>query len=338
MKRFYLLFILFIITSLVSSGKVVTLPDISKPDFIIVDSDQLYITEGGSIYIYSLKDFSLKKKFGKQGEGPQEFKLNSYGGNALGIDIQPDAILISSVGKLSIFTREGKFKKEMKAPFHFFRNMFLGMGNRFVGTGSAQDQQKNYITAEIYDEELKKVKEVCRWENFFKPGKGTRVFDETIIFQVSDHKIITSSGRDFKLNVFDNNGTKLYSIHQEYEKIEISEDLKEEVVKYFKTSPATKNVYNFIQPIIFPKDLPAIRNFLAKDKHLFVTTYKKKDQKTELFIFELKGSLLKKMFIPIAAQTPLIDYPHNIKNGKLYQLLENEDTENWDLHIFEIKY
>ena len=338
MKRFHLLFVLFIFTSFVFSGKVVTLPDISKPDFIIVDSDQLFITEGASVYIYSLKDFSLEKKFGNQGEGPQEFKLTAYGGTGLGIDIQPDAILVSSVGKLSIFTREGKFKKEMKAPFHFFRNMFLGMGNRFVGTGSTKDQQKNYITADIYDEELNKVKEVCRWETLFTLGKGTRVFDETIIFQVSDNKIIATSGRDFTLNVFDNNGTKLYSIHQEYEKTEISEDLKKEVVNYFKTSPATRNVYNFIQPITFPEYLPAIRSFLVKDKNIFVTTYKKKDQKTELFIFELKGSLLKKTFIPIVAQSPIFDYPFNIKDGKLYQLLENDDTENWDLHIFEIKY
>jgi hypothetical protein len=337
MKRFHLMLILFIIASFVCSAKIVTLPEVSKPDFLIVDCHQLYITEGPSIYIYSLTDFTLKKKFGKEGEGPQEFKINSYGGSVLGIDIQPDAILISSVGKLSIYTREGKFKKEMKAPFHFFRNMFMGMGKCFVGTGSTQDQRKNYITAVIYDEELKKVKEACRWENFFKPGKGTRVFDEPIIFQVSDNKIIATSGRDFKLNVFDNKGTILYSIHQEYEKIEISEDLKKEVVDYFKTSPTTKNVFNYMQPIIFPNDFPAIRNFLAKDKKLYITTYRKKDQKTELFIFDLKGNLLKKTFIPIAAQTPLIDYPYNIKDGKLYQLLENDNIEDWDLHILEIE-
>jgi hypothetical protein len=29
-------------------------------------------------------------------------------------------------------------------------------------------------------------------------------------------------------------------------------------------------------------------------------------------------------------------YPFDIKNDKVYQVLENEDTEGWDLHVTEV--
>ncbi|MGD2088646.1 MAG: hypothetical protein PVH61_20885 [Candidatus Aminicenantes bacterium] len=48
--------------------EVVPLPDLINPDGIQADRHQLYITERHSIYIYSLKDFKLTKKFGKSGE------------------------------------------------------------------------------------------------------------------------------------------------------------------------------------------------------------------------------------------------------------------------------
>jgi hypothetical protein len=139
------------------------------------------------------------------------------------------------------------------------------------------------------------------------------------------------------MNVFDGNGKKLYSIQHEYERIKISETYKEEVIKFFKTDPTTKNVFHLIQPILFHEYLPAIRTFFVKDKNIYVLTYKRKDQKAEFFIFDLKGRLLNKLFLPLVAQTPLIYYPFNIKDGKLYQLVENEDQEEWELHIHEIK-
>ncbi|UCH97990.1 MAG: hypothetical protein JSV88_14355 [Candidatus Aminicenantes bacterium] len=338
MKRFCLLFVLllFIFTNFVFADKVAILPDILKPDSITVDNNQLFITEGASIYIYSLKDFSLEKKFGKEGEGPKEFKITSYGGSGLILDVQPEVLLISSVGKLSIFTRAGTFKKELKAPYSFFGNAFLGMGHRFVGMCSTMGEQESFITVNIYDAELNKVKEVCRWESPFRPGAGTRVFTEPYIFQATENKIFTAGGKEFKINVFDSNGKKLYSINQKYEDIKISEGLKKAVINYFKTSPSTKNVFQFMQPIKFPDYFPAILSFLVKDNKIYVLTYKKKDHKHECFVFDLKGKLLKKVFLPVIEQTLVSYYPFNINDGKLYQLLENEEAEEWELHVTEI--
>jgi hypothetical protein len=72
-----ILFLIFFLTFPASTdaGKVVPLTQSGKPNSITVDKNHVYITDQGSIAIYSLKDGKLKKTFGKKGEGPGEFRL-----------------------------------------------------------------------------------------------------------------------------------------------------------------------------------------------------------------------------------------------------------------------
>ncbi len=113
MRKTNLVILLLLLANLVFATKIVPLPEIIKPDLIKVDGDDMVIAEKASISIYSLKNFKLIKKFGKEGEGPQEFKL-IMGFFGLNISIHPEYIIINSVGKISYFTRKGEFIKEKK--------------------------------------------------------------------------------------------------------------------------------------------------------------------------------------------------------------------------------
>ncbi len=64
--------------------------------------------------------------------------------------------------------------------------------------------------------------------------------------------------------------------------------------------------------------------------------WKWENKRVEFFIFDLKGKLEKNIYIPFAFQDALRPYPAAIKNGKLYQLIEN-DEEEWELHISVIE-
>ena len=64
------------------------------------------------IYIYSLKDHTLIKKFGGRGEGPMEFM-----GNNINLLPYPDHIIVNSQGKITYWTKAGEFVKEVKCPF-----------------------------------------------------------------------------------------------------------------------------------------------------------------------------------------------------------------------------
>ena len=146
MRKFMLVlvFISMLFTKPVLAVKIVPLPQLQKPNALAVDDNQLYIADGTSIYIYSLKDFSLKKKFGRDGEGPKEFKRKIYV-----IDIQHDYIVVNSLGKISYFAKDGKFIKEMRTPPQHIR--FRPLGEKFTGVGTFVEDQVMYQGINIYD-------------------------------------------------------------------------------------------------------------------------------------------------------------------------------------------
>ena len=110
MRRLVLLVLILILFSMVTFGeKLATLEGLSKPGSLAVDPycPQFYVTEEATIYIYSLADFKLKTKFGKAGEGPQEFHIIP-GTNGLVVQPLKDSLLINSMRRVSFFSKEGK--------------------------------------------------------------------------------------------------------------------------------------------------------------------------------------------------------------------------------------
>jgi hypothetical protein len=65
-------------------------------------------------------------------------------------------------------------------------------------------------------------------------------------------------------------------------------------------------------------------------------TFKKDGEKNEFYVFDTKGKLLEKIFIPLINMDERSPYPFAIHKGKVYQLNENEDDETWELHVTEI--
>ncbi len=113
MKNLSVLFILlfFLAISLSFSGKdSIELSEITSPDGLFINNKYVYISQGTDIFQYSKNDFKLKKKFGRKGEGPGEFK-----GRVDYINILPENLLISSRDKISYFTKNGGFIKEIKS-------------------------------------------------------------------------------------------------------------------------------------------------------------------------------------------------------------------------------
>ena len=102
MRKITFILLVIFMSSFILETRIVHLEEILKPVTINLDKDQIYITEGASIYIYSLKDFKFVKKFGKEGEGPHEFKIIPQ--LPLIINVQTDKLLVNSLGKISRFT------------------------------------------------------------------------------------------------------------------------------------------------------------------------------------------------------------------------------------------
>jgi len=162
------------------------------------------------------------------------------------------------------------------------------------------------------------------------------ILSRSLVYQTHSDKIFITGKEGFGLDILDNTGKKLYSIaRKDYKKRKFtSEDEKKfrEVLK----SRFKVQYDRFKSRISFPDYFPEIFNFFIADNKIYISTWKWKNEKIEFFIYSLKGKLLKHLFIPFVFQNALQPYPAVIKNGKLYQLIENDDEE-WELHITDIK-
>ena len=97
-----------------------------------------------------------------------------------------------------------------------------------------------------------------------------------------------------------------------------------------------------MKPIKFPEYFPAVAAMFITGDKIYVVTFKTTplDDSTDNFdvlVFDLKGKFLKKILLPVKMMDPIQFYPYTIHEGKMYQLVENEDEEAYEVHITEIK-
>ncbi len=335
MKFMTLLLILFLSAPFVFSEKVSVLPDIMKPQFIAVDNDQLYISENTTVYIYSLKDYKLKCKFGKQGEGPEEF--NTY---AIVIP-QQDSLIINSRGKVSYFSKDGKYIKEIKNKAGVIGGGgFLPLGKNFVGQGFTREENKIYSTFNIYDSQLLKIKEISRNDLDRRPQKINPLDAKLyrLDFKVYGEYIYIGNDKNGIIKVYDKEGKNLMSITYKYNKIEVTEKDKNEMLEEYRINPDTKAAYERLKDRIeFPGYYPLFYDFFPIGKKTYVLTYKRDKNSAEFIVFNNEGKFIKKSLAPFYQTNMHLTYPHTIVGDKLYQLVENEDEEEWELHISTIK-
>lgn len=328
----------------VLAAEVIALPGLGKPNSVTLFKDRLYITDQASILIYSLPDARLIKTFGRAGEGPGEFKVSSIDRLWLRIIIHKEHILVNSWSKLSIFTLDGTFIEEKKVILNPHAQFFKPLGKKYVGYNRESRDNVNYFFVNFYDPfTLQKEKEIRRLKSYVTGNTIDILWFALIlknetrrgpIFQVYDDRLFLE-GEDCRIFVYDQQGKELrsFSVH-DYEKLEIPEDFKKEVMKYLEkrlitTFPRVKQNGKF--PRYFP-----LQSFQVDDGKIYVQTFKLDRGKSEFYIFDLEGKLLRKVMVPFRESELLCAYPFTIAGGKIYQLIENEDTEEWELHINKI--
>jgi hypothetical protein len=340
MKRCVLIFITAILTSFLFSfvtyGEVAAaLTEIMKPRSMAVDDSQLYITEQTKVFIYSLKDFKLLKSFGEAGEGPGEFKTLPH--VPVTVDVSTDRIIVSSMRKISYFTKKGEFINEVKA-VNLALNLRL-FGDRFVAWSQARTEGVIYNTICLFDSQLNKLKELYRMEDSYQgQGRGYRVLHKVFTYVPYKDKLLLPGLDDAVIDIFDSQMNKLLSIKLDQERRKVDSEFRDKLLNFYKTSPETRELYEtHLKPLIFPDYFPAIADFFVDNGTVYIRTWKSENGASEFFTYDLNGKFIRRLFIPFQYETELTAYPGMIKNGKLYQLVENEKKESWELHISTIK-
>lgn len=324
-----------LLMSTLHSKQIVKIPQVLNPTQIHVIKDRMYIVDGITILIYTLKDFQLNKKIGKKGEGPGEFKDAIYW-----LYFRGNRMIVNSQAKVSYFSLEGGFIKEKKAFTGSRAGDFCPIGNQFAAVQFLTEKQTFFKTVNIYDSNLKKIKEIYRVKEDFQPGKYMKAYSEPKTFTVHNDKIYVSFDNDFKITVFNSQGEKLFMIKKEYQRLEVSKEHQQAAHLFYKNHSYYKKYYERIKRLLeFPTHLPAVKTFSFSEDKLYVQTYYKKDKKTEFYVFTPMGKFLESVFLPIIGEeefTYQIQTIYEFKNEKLYQLVENEENEEWEVHISDL--
>ncbi|MCP4218502.1 MAG: hypothetical protein GY765_27960 [bacterium] len=336
MKKLVILMVLAMLSAVVFAAKIVPLPDLNVPFFIKVDDSRLYISDGPTISIYSLKDFKLQKAFGKVGEGPREFKLTRRNAGAVMIGLTKDFIIANSVNKITYFNKDGTYIKEMPTSSKGLR--FIPLGDGYVGEAFIQENKKNQSVRYTFDAQFNRVKELYRRPSFFQQsGDLNPFYIISPVIDVYKGKILIN-GVDNELYVYNAKGEKVKTITHDYKKITITQATKERTLKWFQTYISFKRIWPYIKGrLVFPEHYPGIRTFSVADDNIYVLTHLRIKDKVQFVIFDMEGKLVKKAMVPFVDKGENLWCPYTISGGNLYQLVENEEEESWDLHITEIK-
>lgn len=336
MKKTCIFVVLILIAALGRAEKLVTLTDIMKPTFFVSGEDRFYVVETSKVHIYSLKDYKLKKTFGKAGEGPQEFRPAPFGP---GIIISPlkDSLLITSMGRVSHYTRDGEFIKMFNTGMMQF-SFYQEIGDGLVGLGgdAERDGRTFYLTLNIYDKELKKTKELHRQKTF---DRGSFEFPQTqTVPHASGDRVFLPAESGFKIYEFDTAGNRKVLIDREYDPVKMTDTFKEGVLEFFKTNPYTAPQYETFKNMIkFKSHFPVIQHMTGDGDKLYILTFLQEREKYETFVYDSRGKFLKRVFLPYHQENPFSIAPFDFKNNRFYYLPFNEDTEEWELHAMTIE-
>jgi hypothetical protein len=283
----------------------------------------------------------LIKRFGRAGEGPQEFKL--FPEFSPELDIQKDGILVNSLNKVSFFSKNGDFKWEKKSPGYVLEHFNRISGDRFVGQRVERDAEILYLVIKLYDLDFSNEREIHRHPYYLKRGKHNPIHRGIYIsnLYVYQNRIFVGGAVDSgTIHVYDDQGKKTNEITPGLDPVPFTEKDKQGWIDSYMSNDEYKQLYERRKKWFdYPEFFPMFQNFIVADDRIYIQTYKRNDKtgSNELLILDLNGKLLKKTWIPLVEFWDFSPNPYTIENGLLYQVVENDETEEWELHVTPIE-
>lgn len=299
-------------------GIVTAFPDLAKPIELRIDKNYIYITDQQSLFVYDKNNFKMIKKIGQKGEGPQEFQTN------LRVNLLKNKIFLNDSYKVVQYSKSFELLQEKRLTYVIDR--INPIEDKFVLVVPKEIDNQKYRVYKVLDKNLENAKDILVEpddQSFYKnliPDVSKCRTSESNIF-------IAQSRKGFYIDVFNNQGKKIYVIEKKLKKIKYVErhkKLYEDEILYF----VGKNRFDkYKERKLFEKPMdefvPDFNNFWVIENRIYVKTYDIKDNTEKYIILDLKGNIQKEVFLPITYMEIL-----TFNNNKFYYLTEAEEDEN----------
>jgi len=303
--RTFILLILGIAAS-VSAQTTIVLSDVLKPHQIAVDGNDLYVFDEAdySLHVYTISPFAPKLKMGQKGDGPHDFKYLPL------VSVQPEFLTCTDFTKIIWYSKKGEFLKakafsDLK-DFDINSEMLLvPVKANFLRITADHEKFKRRVF--LLDPAFQTIKQLYEGPFIWMQGSATDVRTDTVSAQGLAF-IADTAG--FRISVFDDRGTLLRTI-----------DKSKDVEKV--------------------QDRALLHQYGVSDNKIYATTYLKKDGLTEMLVLDLEGRVLKRLRLPLPSIRPgrgVLRYDlFTVAQDKLYELLQNKGTGQWELQVTDLK-
>ncbi len=333
--------ILFLSIQLIPATKIIE-TDHLKPFRIRVGEQRIFISEGPQISVYSKNDFKLLTRFGKGGEGPGEFKLLPEFGPE--IDINSGQILATSMGKISLFTFEGKQIMEKNISALGRPELFRIIGDKFAGNVFKVENKNIWNVINIYDKDFKTSITINKIPFHMKRGEKFNPIARGLYlpnFYVSDKKIWVG-GALYKGNIlaYDDKGKSILDLNPDIQKVKFTDRDRQGWIDSYMVNADYKREYERLKKRFqYPEYFPLWQNFILTDGKLYIQTFARNDKAgtNKFYVYNTKGNFIKSVWLPLTEYFDFNPDPYYISGNKLYQLSNNYEEETIELRITDMK-
>jgi beta-lactamase regulating signal transducer with metallopeptidase domain len=316
--------------------KVVPLPEVKYAVASGVADNELYISEKDKVLVYSLETFKLKSEIKTEGKVKP---FSNY------------IIQNSRAVPFHWFTTDKEFIPRKVTwygdPYRMFdvipmtKNSFLGLKKPGGLWRVCLLNSKFETVKEIYhtrgDTSIVMNNKVCDGAyKMLKHYVGVYYYDNKIF--------IADSSKGFFIDVYKPDGTHLYSIKKDIKKIKVTDAFKQKVENYVKTKDP--QLWKIIEEwTVYYEYFPHFNSITFGDNKIYVTTFKEKGGKHEIIVLDLKGNILKKVFVPFKSFRLFTEIPphviptlnYGLKGNRLYEVLPKPSGDGYELHVTAIK-
>ena len=328
--------------------KLTSLKEVINATAMEIDGNELFVLDQEIVYVYSLENFQLLRKFGRKGHGPGEFV--HYPITPVMMQLFDDKVLLGRLNKIAIYSRSGKLIKEKI--FRFLFGQFLSISENFVVTVIRFGKpygEKSKVLVKLFDPSFKEIKTIYVKEyepedDDFLAKVGYQIFRPTRVFvEISGDKLfVFDPDLGFPVKVFNKDGEHVKDIFIYCEKVKMNESFKKEIIDWINIKPGLKSFLDeWNLKVAFPEYFPMLRSFTVEGDKLYGYSYYKQDNLSEFILIDMsKNQLVKKFHLPPAERAPVqlsFNRIYTIKDYKYYYLVDNYEEETWELHMTEMK-